>query len=58
MNARAGAHIDHMVRQADRLFVMLHDEDRIAEVAQPEAKTNARTRKGPRKGAVAKKKTV
>ncbi len=36
MHARAGPHVDHVVRQADRLLVMLHDEDRVPQVAQPE----------------------
>ena len=34
MHARARADVDHMIRLEDRVLVMLHDEHRIAEVAQ------------------------
>ena len=34
MNAGAGADIHNMVGGADRFFVMFHDNDRIAEIAQ------------------------
>ena len=33
--AGAGAEVDHVVRRADRLLVVLDDDDRVAEVAQP-----------------------
>ena len=35
MNARAGADVHHVIGGADGVLVMLHDNQRIAEVAQP-----------------------
>ena len=33
--ARTRAKIDNVVRSADRFFIMLNNDDRIAEIAQP-----------------------
>ncbi len=36
VHARAGADVDHPVRRLDRLLVVLHDDQRVAQVAQGE----------------------
>ena len=36
MNARSGADVDDVVGAADRVLVVLDDDDRVAQVAQPE----------------------
>ena len=35
VDARAGPHVDNVIRAQDRVLVVLDDDDRIAEVAQP-----------------------
>src|SRR5205823_1291268 len=35
VDAGTGAHLQDMVRGADRLFVVLDDDDRVPDVAQP-----------------------
>ena len=34
MASRAGTEIDYIIRAANRFFVMLNDENRVAQVAQ------------------------
>jgi len=38
--ARGGPDVDHVVGRADRLFVVLHDDQRVPEVAQPQQRVD------------------